>query len=82
MVFPFCTEAEIHPVLGKLREVQTMFEIDTWLLQFQNQPLRRLENLTLILISHVGALGEENQLGSQSWQGRLVGGCWLLAGSD
>lgn len=37
--------------IGRLREVQTVFEIDAWLLQFQNQPLRRLENLTLILIS-------------------------------
>lgn len=64
----------IWEAIGKLGEVQTIFEIDAWLLQFQNQPVRRLEKVTLILISLVGALGDVNQLGSQFWQDRLADG--------
>lgn len=49
--------------IGKLREFQTMFEIDAWLLQFQIQPLRRLAILTLILISLPGCPGGAGSAG-------------------
>lgn len=56
--FPVCSgELTFRKAVGKLNEFQTVFEIDAWLLQFQIQPLRRLEILTLLSISLPGCPG-------------------------
>lgn len=55
--------ADIQEAKGKLNEFQTVFEIDARLLQFQMQPLRRLEILTLLLITLPGCPGGAGSAG-------------------
>lgn len=55
--------ADIQEAKGKLNEFQTVFEIDARLLQFQIQPLRRLEILILLLISLPGCPGGTGSAG-------------------
>lgn len=69
--------ADIQEAKGKLNEFQTVFEIDAWLLQFQIQPLRRLEILTLLLISLPGCPGGTGSAGKPVPAGQA--GWWTLA---